>query len=136
MLANTWNNILDWFRDRSERGKLVRGFNASAREAFVMGTVPTLMKASISKGNRAFHHLSSSWLNTGFRIQTFKGHQLPKSELIQIGNVVMSDKTLVRKLVVLGFDTLEVCGIEGLYGCRWAIRDLLQIECNYERTNY
>ena len=35
MFANTWNKIISWFRDRSERNKLVRSFNESAREAFV-----------------------------------------------------------------------------------------------------
>lgn len=126
MFTNTWNNILDWFRDRSERGRLVRDFNASAKNAFVMAIVPTLIKASISKGERTFRHQFSAWLNTGFRIQAFKGYQLSKSELIQIGNVIMSDNTLVRRLVVLGFDTLEVCGDEGPYGCRWQIKDFVQ----------
>ena len=50
MFDNAWNNILDWFRDRSERAKLVRSFNESARSAFVDGIAPTLLKASISKG--------------------------------------------------------------------------------------
>ena len=33
MFENTWNNIIDWFRDRSERAKLVRSFNESATYA-------------------------------------------------------------------------------------------------------
>jgi len=33
MFSNTWNNIIEWFRDRSERAKLVRSFNESARNA-------------------------------------------------------------------------------------------------------
>ena len=128
MLTNTWNFILDWFRDRSERAKLVRGFNEAAREAFVSGAAPTLMKASISKGERSFRHQFSNWFHSGFRIQAFRGAQLPKKDLIQIGEVIMSDRALIRKLVVLGFDTLEVCGDVGEYGCRWQIKDYLQIE--------
>ena len=50
MLSNSWNNILDWFRDRSERSKLVRSFNESARNSFVGGIAPTLLKTKISKG--------------------------------------------------------------------------------------
>jgi hypothetical protein len=34
MFSNSWNTILEWFRERSERGKLVRSFNESARDAF------------------------------------------------------------------------------------------------------
>lgn len=73
MFDNIWNNILDWFRDTSERTKLVRSFNQSARSAFVAGIAPTLLKASISKGVRAYKHQFSSWMNTGFRIQAIKG---------------------------------------------------------------
>jgi len=52
MLDNLWNNILDWFGDRSERYNLIRSFNFSAKNAFVRGIAPTLLKAKISKGNR------------------------------------------------------------------------------------
>lgn len=128
MFANTWNNILDWFRDQSERTKLIRSFNAAASEAFVNGMVPTLMKASVSKGNSAYRHQFSHWLNTGFRIEAFRGVQLSKDELIQIGLVVMSDSALTRKMVVLGFDTLEVHGDVGRYGCQWQLKDYIQIE--------
>ena len=128
MFTNTWNMILDWFRDRSERGKLIRGFNEAARSAFVLGNAPTLMKASVSRGERTYRHQFSDWLNTGFRIQAFKGRQLSRAELVQIGSVIMSDSILVRKLVVLGFDTLEVSCDAGDYGCRWQIKDYMQIE--------
>lgn len=127
MFENTWNKILDWFKDRSERGKLIRSFNEAAKDSFICNISPTLLKASISRGERAYKHQFSNWLNTGFRIYAFEGRQLTKDELIQIGNVVMSDTTLIRKLVVLGFDTLEVCGDVGNYGCRWQIKDYLQI---------
>lgn len=127
MFGNTWNTILDWFRDRSERSKLVRSFNETARDSFISGIIPTLLKASISKGEKSYKHQFSNWFNSGFRIQAFEGRQLSRDELIQIGNVVMSDTVLIRKLVVLGFDTLEVCGDVGYYGCRWQIKDYLQI---------
>lgn len=122
MFANTWNMVLDWFWDRSERRKLVRGFNEASREAFVQGTVPTLMKAKMSRGESSYKHQFSDWLNSGFRIVAFSGRQLSKSELVKIGEVILSDSVLVRKLIVLGFDTLEVCGDEGMYGCHWQIK--------------
>lgn len=127
LLANTWNRILDWFQDRSERNRLVRSFNDSARHAFVIGLAPALLKASISRGEKSFRHQFSNWLNSGFRIQAFSGRALSKNELIIIGNTIISDPVLIRKLVVLGFDTLEVCGDKGIYGCRWQLKDYLQI---------
>lgn len=126
-LSNNWNRIVDWFKDRSERRKLVRSFNEAARDSFVLGVAPTLMKASISRGERSYRHQFSDWLYTGFRIQAFNGAQLSKNDIVQIGNVILSDRTLVRKLVVLGFDTLEICGDVGEFGCHWQIRDYIQI---------
>ncbi|MBO6659536.1 MAG: hypothetical protein JJ862_05485 [Roseivirga sp.] len=123
MFSNTWNNILDWFRDRSDRSRLVRSFNESARNSFVRGVAPTLLKAKISKGESSYKHQFSNWLNTGFRIQAFTGRQLSRDELIHIGKVILNDETLVRKLVVLGWDTLEIHGDEGTYGCRWQLKD-------------
>jgi hypothetical protein len=61
MFSNAWNNILDWFRDRSERSKLVRSFNDSARGSFVSGIAPTLLKAKISKGESSYKHQFSNW---------------------------------------------------------------------------
>ena len=127
MLSNSWNNILDWFRDRSERSKLVRSFNESARNSFVGGIAPTLLKAKVSRGESAYKHQFSNWLNTGYRIQAFTGRQLSKDELMYIGKVILNDEILVRKLVVLGWDTLEIHGDEGTYGCRWQLKDYIPL---------
>ena len=127
MLSNAWNNILDWFRDRSQRSKLVRSFNDSARNSFVSGIAPTLLKSKISKGESSYKHQFSNWLNTGFRIQAFTGRQLSKDEIMYIGKVILNDEILVRKLVVLGWDTLEIHGDEGNYGCRWQLKDHISL---------
>jgi hypothetical protein len=134
MLGNTWNTIIDWFRDRSERSMLVRSFNESARNAFVSGIAPTLLKASISRGERSYKHQFSSWLNTGFRIQAFAGRVLSKAELEMIGRVILSDRILARRLVVLGWDTLEIHGDAGTYGCRWQLKDHIALP-NFESND-
>ena len=127
MLNNTWNNIIDWFKDRSERAKLIRSFNESARIAFVDGIAPTLLKSDISRGESSYKHQFSNWLNTGFRIQAFTGRVLSKEELMKIGNVILDDSVLVRKLIVLGWDTLEIHGDKGSYGCRWQLKDFIPL---------
>ena len=128
MFENAWNNIIDWFRDRSERAKLVRSFNESAKNSFVSGIAPTLLKASISKGESSYKHQFSNWLNSGYRIQAFTGRVLTKDELIYIGKVILADSVLVRKLIVLGFDTLEIHGDAGTYGCRWQLKDYIPLQ--------
>lgn len=127
MFANTWNNIIEWFRDRSERAKLIRSFNESARNAFVSGITPTLLKAKISKGESTYKHQFSDWLNSGFRIQAFTGRVLSKNEIIHIGKVILDDSILIRRLIVLGWDTLEIHGDAGMYGCRWQLKDYLPL---------
>ncbi len=127
MFANLLNHIIEWFGDRSERNKLVRSFNNSGRDAFVSGIVPTLLKASISKGDSSYKHQFSDWINAGFRIQAFTGQVLSKNEIMQIGQVILNNNSLVRKLVTLGFDTLEIHGDAGKFGCKWQLKDYLQI---------
>lgn len=126
-MENFWNKIIEWFTDRQERSSLIRSFNASAKESFVKGLAPTLLRASISKGNSAYKHQFSNWLYSGFRIQAFTGRTLTKSELINIGDAVLNDEVLVRRMVVLGWDTLEVHGDLGSFGCRWQLKDYLQL---------
>ncbi len=123
MFNNTWNRIIGWFSDRSERNDLVRGFNKAAQQAFISGAAPTLLKASFSKGFDANKHQFSAWLNSGFRIQALSGRPLSKDEMIIIAKVVLNNIELVRRLVVLGWDTLEVHDNKGLYGCRWKLID-------------
>lgn len=127
MFENAWNKIIDWFRDRSERSQLIRSFNDSAKNAFIVGEAPTLLKANISKGESAYKHQFSNWLNTGFRIQAFSGRQLSKEEIKQIGEVILNDNALVRRLIVLGWDTLEIHGDKGNYGLRWQLKDYIAL---------
>lgn len=127
MFKITWNRIIESFGDKSERQKLLRSFNNSAKRAFISGEVPTLLKASISRGKRAYKHQLSDWLNSGFKVQAFSGRQLSKDELVSIGQVIIADNRLVRKLVTLGFDTLEICDYVGVYGYRWQLKDYIQL---------
>jgi len=127
MFENTWNRVVDWFKDRSERVKLIRSFNDSAKNSFITGEAPTLLKASISKGERSYRHQFSDWLKTGFRIQAFSGRQLSKDEIKQIGEVILNDNVLIRRLIVLGWDTLEIHGDKGSYGLRWQLKDYVAL---------
>ena len=50
-----------------------------------------------------------------------------KKELIEIGKVVLDNEELVRKLVALGWDTLEVHDVKGFNGCKWALKNYAKI---------
>ena len=127
ILENIWYKISEWFDNYGERTKLIKSFNNNAKDSFVRGETPTVLKASSSKGISQNRHSFSSLFNTGFRIQALSGRPLTKNEMILIGKVILSDKTLVRTLIILGWDTLEVHDNSSRYGCRWCLTDYANI---------
>lgn len=127
MFENWYQKILEWFSDRSDRRKLIDEFNRSAREAWVSGIAPVNMRATISRGCSLYKHQYSKWLASGFRITAFAGMQLSKPQIMLLGTAILQDSVLVRRMVVLGWDTLEIQCDEGVYGCRWQLSDYLAI---------
>lgn len=119
----TFSFISDWFNDFNERRRLVRHFNLAAREAFVCGVAPTLLESSISSGYSPYRHAFSKFLAGGFRIKALSGRPLSKNEMISLSKVVLSNQELVRKLISLGWDTLEVHDNAGTYGVKWKLYD-------------
>ncbi len=126
-MLNFWNKITEWFHDRKERNRLVSDFNNAAKVAFVSGYVPSLLYASVSRGCSDYRHSFSKWMFSGFRICVLSGMQLGRQDIVLIGQAILSNETLVRQLVVLGWDTLEVHCDVGNYGCRWALKDHLML---------
>ncbi len=127
-VLNIWVKILEWFQEKRSRTAVITGFNISAKEAFVNGDVPVILEASISKGYREYRHQFSNIISgSGFRIKAHSGMQLSKKNIVNIGEVVLANERLVRRLVVLGFDTLEVHCDVGNHGCRWQLHDYLMI---------
>ena len=121
-----WNRltvIVDWFNDFSERRRLIRNFNLSARDAFVCGMAPTLLEGSISLGESSYRHVFSKFLAGGFRIKALSGKPLSRQEMTSIGAVVLGNQELVRKLISLGWDTLEVHDNAGYNGLKWKLYD-------------
>ena len=124
VFSNLLARIVEWFQDKDSRNKLIISFNRSAKESYIQGDAPTILEASITKGCREFKH-QYSWFNSGFRIKAHTGRQLTREEMIQIGQVIMNNPVLVRRLVVLGWDTLEVCCDIGNQGLKWQLKDFL-----------
>lgn len=128
-IVNFWTKIVEWFQDRQDRSKLIIGFNRAAKEAFIAGIAPVQLEAKVSRGERKYRHQFSNLFNSGFRIKAYAGQQLSKQDTINIGSVILDNDRLVRQLVVLGFDTLEVHSDVGNYGCRWQLYEYIMI-CN------
>ena len=120
-----WNKIFSWFRDMSERNKLLREWNEEARTSYIQGLVPVLLEANISKGDSRYKHSFSRLLFSGFRI---KGtHSLTKEEILDIGRTILHNQNLVRKMILLGWDTLEILDVVHQRGVKWAFKDFANI---------
>jgi hypothetical protein len=115
--------VTEWFGEMSERYRLVKDFNRAAKFSFIQGSAPALLEVKITKGETAYKHAFSKWMGGGFRIKALSGKPLEKSELIEIGKVVLDNEELTRKLISLGWDTLEVHSNIGFNGARWALKD-------------
>jgi len=119
--------IVDWFGEMSERYKLIRDFNKAGKNAFIAGIAPTLLEAKITKGDSNYRHQFSKFLGGGYRIKALSGRPLKKEEMIEIGKIILDNKELVRKLIALGWDTLEVHDNSGFNGCKWPLKDFANI---------
>ncbi len=111
----------------SERNRLIRDFNAAAKNAFIGGIAPTLLEAKITRGDSNYRHTFSKLFGGGFRIKALSERPLKRDEMTEIGRVILDNKELVRKLVALGWDTLEVHDNSGYNGLKWALKDYANI---------
>jgi hypothetical protein len=122
-----WYRLLEWFGDMRERHALVREFNQASRLAFVEGLAPTLLEARITRGESEYRHEFSKFMGGGFRIKALTGHPLSRAEQMEIGKVVIDNEVLVRRLISMGWDTLEVHDSQGNYGLKWALKKYANI---------
>ena len=124
-MGNKWSNMTSWFQDGLDRKKLVKEFNNSAKASFVNGNVPALLKCSISKGYKPYKHTYSAFFFTGIRVVAYTNSSLPEHDLNMLGHTILADKRIVRLLVSLGWDTLEVHSDKGETGLRWKLIDFV-----------
>ena len=116
-----WQTIIQWFGDLTGRHKIIKDFNKYSKNAFINGSAPTLLQASISRGNSNFRHSFSKTIFSGFRIKAMSGKQLDHSEMNIIGDVILGEVEMVRQLMSLGWDTFEVHDNMGSNGLQWKL---------------
>jgi len=123
-----WNKIVSWFREANERQRCVNDFNDAAKDAFISSIAPVYLKAEISRGNRSYKHAMSNFFFSGFRIKTLSGRAMSYSEVEAIGLAIHTNQELMRKLVTLGLDTLEICDTDGSKVKDWRLTEIMQIK--------
>ena len=103
-----WKQLTSWFEDKSNRFAIVKGFNIAAKDAYINGTIPCLLKCRINPGCLKFKHANSSLFFTGIQIKILSNSNLSDSEINIIGETIVQDSRLVRFLIAKGWDTLEI----------------------------
>lgn len=127
MIRGVWDRIVDWFSNTTERRELLRDFNRHAKEVYILGWTHTLIEARTSVGDIKYRHQFSKFMAGGFRIKAMSGVPLSREEQMQIGLVILSNEMLVRHLISLGWDTLEVHDSVGKQGLKWELRKFVNI---------
>ena len=124
---NISNDITQWFSDKSSRLKMVKSFNDAAKLAFVSGVCSFMMKASISRGKSEYKHQFSTALFSGLKLIAYNNGRLTKDDLSMVGMVILANKALVRRLMILGWDTLEIACDNSPIRFVWHINESLMI---------
>lgn len=122
-----WNRIIEWFSNNRERNLLIGNFNKAAKQAYISYMAPVYLKAESSRGNSNYRHQFSSFFYHGFRIRMLAGTPLDYYEVMDIGNMLIANTVLMRNLVTLGYDTLEITDIRGNLLKDWRLTTLLEL---------
>lgn len=117
-----WHKIRNWFTDLRDRTRFLTEWNRSAKDAYITGVIPTLMEARTTVGSLEYRHEFSKWMAGGFRVKVLSGKPMTKDELLEIGEFIIGDDVMVRKLVSNGWDTLELYDTAGTIGLKWQLK--------------
>lgn len=119
--SNSWECVSSWIKCVKDRKVIIQDFNNAAQASYINGQIPYQLKSSLSRGNKAYKHSTSAWLNTGFRISLMTDQLVSEMELNRIGLSVLANSKVVRSLITLGWDTLEVINNRGEIGVQWEL---------------
>ena len=122
-----WNKIIEWFSNNRERNEFIGNFNRAAKQAYIANVAPVYLKAESSRGNSNYRHQFSNFFYHGFRIRMLAGRPLDYDEVTDIGNMLIANTGLIRNLVTLGYDTLEITDIRGNVVANWRLTALLEL---------
>ena len=125
---NLWNLMLGWFNERNDRQVFLREFNDKARHAYVTGQTDLLLKASSSYGNSDYRHSFSRYMAGGFRIKAEGSRPLSRDEVISIGNSIIGNTMIIRTMITLGWDTLEVHPQDSSSGLQWRLQNNIYLQ--------
>ena len=97
--------------------------NKSFKEFFLSGEFNRMCHVSISQGNSEFaHEMSSFWMRSGFKIAIKNDANLAMEEIMSISEYILANKSFVRQLMAMGFDTLVIQGENNKIGRMFSLK--------------
>ncbi len=124
-IKNLLNSLLD---GSFERTRIISSMNNAFKEYYYSGELDRLCKVSISQGEQSFaHEMSSFFFRSGFKISIENDTDIKSSELRDIAQYVLSNKSFIRQLMSLGFDTLIIKGKTTLLESRFALKQYTEL---------
>lgn len=128
-IKNLLNSILD---GSFERLRIINAMNQSFKETFVSGGINRMCKVSISQGDSDFRHPMSSFIfRSGFKITIVNDSNIKESEIVEIAQYVLQNKTFIRQLMAIGFDTLIVQGANIKKGKKFSLKGYANLDSYY-----
>lgn len=125
---NITSDVSQWFSDLSSRKKMLKAFNETAKAAYVSGVTHFMFKASISRGKSDFKHQFSNTIFSGLKLLAYNNGHFSREDVMLIGLAILANRSLVRRLMLLGWDTLEICCDNSPIKYQWPINENILID--------
>jgi hypothetical protein len=94
-----------------EKTLIINSLNILFEEQYIKGLTDRLIVVSVTKGDKSYKQsMSVNSLRSGFMLLIKNDDQLSITEAQEISEIILNDKPFIRKLIILGFDTLVVKG--------------------------
>lgn len=122
-----YNKILGLFvKDAALRKRFIDEFNFNARNSFENLSVDALLFATICPGkddSSYRHDLSAPRFASGIEIQLVGGVPVPLQDVVLIGQIVLLNQSIVRRMYILHWDTLIIRDMRTGHSADWRIKD-------------
>ena len=123
-MVNSFKRLIDKLQNGSvERSLFLNELNILFRTLYTSDCMNFPCKASVAYGVTAFKHDTSFDISkSGLKI-TLEKELVTSSEIREVSQCLLSDKNIIKVLMLLGFDTLIVAGVNEKTSVLYCIRD-------------
>lgn len=115
-------------KDSAERRRFIEEFNRNAKRNFESLSVDALLFAETCSGNvddSYRHELSAPRFASGIEIRVCGGVPIPVEDVMIIGQIILLNQPIVRKMYVLHWDTMIIRDMRTGHCVDWRIKEFV-----------